>query len=179
MTITDNYRPDPDLQKHATHSADLCVKFIRHKFGREADYSEAFIPEVENILQLLHLSMASERPSDDDIGFFCNMFGSYLGETYRRHRGGEWGTSDGNTPTLCFGSGYKSYPWARVYKRLINGEEDNVHVWYLGMIQYADGGPSLSPTPPPLPTEPSVLSQPKTRTTLPKKRGLLSKFFGI
>ncbi len=169
MPTADDFRPDPELQIVATRSADLCVNFIRHKFGKDADYSETFLPEVENILQLLHLSMPAQKPSEDDIEQFCAMFGSYLGETYRRNRGGEWGVSDGNTPTLNFGGGFNSFPWARVYKRLNNGEEDNVHHWYLGMIQYSSGSPGSSPAPPPLP---------KTPAPLPQKKGFLSRLFG-
>ena len=167
------FQADPELQQVATRSADFCVKFIQHKFGKNADYSEAFVPEIENILHLLHLSMPASKPSEDDIEQFCSMFGSYLGETYRRNRGGAWGVSDGRTPTLSFGGGFKSFPSARVYKRLINGEEDNVHHWYLGMIQYGSGGASTQntppSTPPPLPQSPS---------TAPKEKGFFSKLFG-
>lgn len=166
MPSTD-FTPDPELQAVATRSAELCVRFIEHKFGKTADYSEAFLPEIESILGLLHLSMPASKPSQDDIQQFCTLFGSYLGETYRRNRGGEWGVSDGNTPTLSFGGGYKSFPWARVYKRLINGDEDNVHHWYLGMIQYASGGSSLPTTPAPL-----------SKTLLPEKKSFLRRLFG-
>lgn len=171
-----DFQPDAELQAVAIRGADLCVKFIHHKFAKTADYSEAFLPEVENILQLLHLSMPSAKPSEDDIEQFCSLFGSYLGETYRRNRGGEWGVSDGNTPTLSFGGGYKSFPWARVYKRLTNGEEDNVHHWYLGMVQYASGAgaspsPGTSSTPPPLPSS----AKPPAP---PTKKGFFSKLFG-
>jgi len=165
-----DFQPDPELQQIAIRGADICVQFIRHKFGKIADYSEAFLPEIENILQLLHLSMPAAKPSESDIEQFCTMFGSYLGETYRRHRGGEWGVSFGNTPTLSFGGGYKSFPWARVHKRLINGEEDNVHHWYLGMIQYASS--NTTPTPPPLP--PNSAPPPP----LPPKKGFFSRLFG-
>ena len=175
MSLSENFKPDPELQVVATRGAELCTKFIRAKFGKNADYSEAFLPEVESILQLLHLSMPASKPSEDDIEQFCTMFGSYLGETYRRNRGGEWGVSDGNTPTLSFGGGYKSFPWARVYKRLINGEEDNVHHWYLGMVQYASNGgaspsPSGSGSPPPL-------TNSSTPPTLPQKKGFFSRLF--
>lgn len=169
----DDFKPDPELQAVATSSADLCVKFIQHKFGKSADYSEAFLPEVDNILQVLHLSLATAKPSEDDIQQFCRMFGSYLGETYRLNRGGEWGVSDGRTPTLSFGGGFRSFPWARVYKRLVHGEENNVHHWYLGMIKYgSEGGsvPQKSPVlPPPLPESPP---------SSPKTRGFFSKLFG-
>ena len=167
MPSTD-FTPDPELQAVATRSAQLCVMFIKQKFGKTADYSEAFLPDVENILGLLHVSIPASKPSEDDIEQFCTMFGSYLGETYRHNRGGEWGVSDGNTPTLSFGGGYKSFPWARVHKRLINGDEDNVHHWYLGMVQYAAGDGSSPATPPPLPKAPPP----------PEKKSFLGRLFG-
>ena len=57
---------------------------------------------------------------------------------------------------LSFGSGFIGYPWMRVYKRLTTGEEDNVHHWYLVMLQYGSSAqarslatlPPLSPIPP-------------------------------
>lgn len=149
QSSSDDFRLDPELQMVATRFADLCVNFIQQKFGKTADYSESFVLEIENILQLLHLSIPMSRPSEEDIQQFCSMFGSYLGETYRRNRGGEWGVSHGNIPTLSFGGGFKSFPWARVYKRIVNGKEDNVHDWYLAMIEYAGHGkPASNPDSP-------------------------------
>ena len=167
-----DFTPDPELQSVATRSAELCVSYLKSKFGKTADYSEAFVAEVENVLALLHLSMRAAKPSAGDIEQFCSMFGSYLGETYRRNRGGVWGVSEGNTPTLSFGGEYKSFPWARVYKRLLNGGEDNVLHWYQAMIQYAAEGnpaPSAAPAiPPPLPTS----------TPPAQKKSFLRRLFG-
>jgi hypothetical protein len=170
MTISDDFRPDPQLQRIAIQNADLCVKFIQTKFGKDADYSEVFLPHIEHILQLLHLSISAEKPSESDIEHFSAMMGSYLGETFRRNHGGEWGVSEGNTPTLSFGSDYKSFPWIRVYKRLINGEEDNVYDWYHGMIQYTLSGSSSSPSQSPLKQGLPISTQ---------KKGFLSRLFKI
>lgn len=169
-----DFIPDPELQLVAAHSADRCVQFIRNKFGRTADYSEAFVPEIENIMGLLHTSLPAAKPSEDDIQQFCMLFGSYLAETYRRNRGGEWGLAN-DTPAFSFGGGYKSFPWTRVYKRLLNGEEDNVHHWYMGMVEHASGLHSSSPAPsampPPLPQTPPP-------PNLPEKKGFFSRLFG-
>ena len=157
------------------HSAELCVKYMRLRFGKEADYSEAFLPEIERVLGLLCVSMPGSNPSEDDVDSMCEMFGSYLGETFRRNRGGEWGLSHGEAVTLQCGGGWLSFPFARVHKRLKNGEEDNVHHWYMVLTQYAAKGsasaaPVGSSVPPPLPGT--------TPPPLPRKKGFFSRLFG-
>lgn len=166
-----DFTPDPQLQLFVSQSSKQCIHFVQSKFGWVPDYSESCVPRIEDILQLLHLSMRQEKPPEAVVHQMCELFGSYLGETYRRNHGGEWGTTHDRTPALSFGGGYTSFPWARVYKRLINGDEDNVHHWYVIMIQYASGGgetQQTSSSPPPLPVSPPPLP--------PQKKGFLRRF---
>lgn len=165
--MSSDFKADPELQKFATEAADKCVAFIQQKFGKTADFSDAFVPDIESMLSLMQLQMRKANPSEKDIQTISTFFGSYLGETYRRNHGGEWGISN-DTPALSFGGGYCSYPWARVYKRLEKGEEDNVHHWYTGMRQYAAGETEGSSLQAPLPLKP----QPE------KKRGLFARLLG-
>jgi hypothetical protein len=165
--MSSDFKADPELQKFATEAADKCVDFIQQKFGKTADFSDVFVSEVEGMLHLMHLQMGKAKPSEKDLQTISTFFGSYLGETYRRNHGGEWGISN-NTPALSFGSGFCSYPWARVYRRLEMGEEDNVHHWYVGLLKYASGDNEDSSLPPPLPLK----AQPET------KKGFLARLFG-
>lgn len=119
----DAFTADPQLQHVAGQAAEKCVAFLKQKFGKSLDYSDKSVEDVEAVLTLLHRSMPVEKPSPDDIEDFAMLFGSYLGETYRRNHGGQWGLSNG-MPALAIGSGYTSYPWSRVFKRLTNGEEE-------------------------------------------------------
>lgn len=162
--MSSDFKADLELQKFVTEAADKCVAFIQQKFGKTADFSDAFVPEIERMLGLMQLQMKKANPSEKDVQTISTFFGSYLGETYRRNHGGEWGISN-DTPALSFGAGYCSYPWARVYKRLENGEEDNVHHWYAGMLQYASGETEVSA---PLPLKPQTEA----------KKGLLARLFG-
>lgn len=148
MSDTD-FTPDAKLQAMVPHTAEGCVRFLQSKFGKTADYSDAFVAEVEAILELLWLQKPIFKPSQEDVEEFATLFGSYLGETYRRNHGGEWGTTNGKAVALRTRSGIVCYPWGRVLKRLTNGAEDNVHHWYLVLIRYETEG--MPTTPPPLP----------------------------
>lgn len=68
------------------------------------------------------------------------MFGGYLGEVFRRHQGGEWLLDDQISPggpviTLQHSSAGKFFPPAKVYKRLMNGDEDNVWIFYQVLVR--------------------------------------------
>ena len=43
------------------------------------------------ILAKLNESLPAARPPDEVIWNFAKGFGSYVGEVYRKHHGGEWG----------------------------------------------------------------------------------------
>jgi hypothetical protein len=64
------------------------------------------------------------------------MFGGYIEEVARRHLGDDWTLESPVSPdpmiTLCI-SGLNMFPPTKVYKRLMNGEEDNVWFYYLAL----------------------------------------------
>ena len=137
-------------------TAEKCVNFLAQKFGKSPDYSDNFVAQVEDVLNLLHLDLTRSKPSDDVVQDMATIFGSYLGESFRRSHGGEWGIADGS-PALRTPSGVVCFPWLRVLKRLRNGFEDNVLHWYQYLLK--EGG-SKSPAkswpsfgPPPLPPQ--------------------------
>jgi len=153
----DDFTADPQLQSVAGQAAAKCVAFLKHKFGKSLDYSDRSVADIEAVLTLLHASISAEKPSQDDIEDFAMMFGSYLGETYRRNHGGQWGLA-GGIPALSIGSGYTSYPWSRAFKRLSQGEENEVCGWYAYMVQYGSSGDAArAAVPPPLPVSPPPL----------------------
>jgi hypothetical protein len=106
--------------------------------GVALDYSLDSAKQVEKLLATLYaaiprgtLSRIFKRgPSDEDITAMSKMYGGYVGEVIRRARGGEWTfdkeISPGHT-VISLRDGDKSiFPPAKVYKRLVNGAEDNV-----------------------------------------------------
>jgi hypothetical protein len=107
----------------------------------ELDFSEESVAQVEAILTQLHDAMPKgffarlfgRGPSSDDVLTMCKMYGSYVGEVLRRAHGGEWALIDGQV-TLTNGD-ERVWPMAKVFKRLKNGSEDNVAVYYKVLVQ--------------------------------------------
>jgi hypothetical protein len=62
-----------------------------------------------------------------------------VGEVLRRTHGGEWALVDGQV-TLTHGAG-RVWPIAKVLKRITNGSEDNVAVYYKVLVEeyWTDG----------------------------------------
>jgi hypothetical protein len=119
-----------DAVDHAKSAANL-----------ELDFSEASVARVEAILTQLHDALPKgflaklfrRGPSNDDILTMSKMYGSYLGEVIRKTRGGEWALIDGQV-TLTNGD-ERVWPIAKVFKRIVNGSEDNVAVYFKVLVE--------------------------------------------
>lgn len=98
-------------------------------FDAKLDYSERSLRDLEAILARL-----ASAPAPGDLTETCKMWGSYLGEVVRRRFGGDWSieTHPGKqfaTLTLSVG-GNKLFPTMKIHRRLTQGSEDNVWVFY-------------------------------------------------
>ena len=128
----------------AAMAGDYAEKAVlaAQKFNAQLDYSEHSLVEVENILARL-----AADPPGEDVAETCKMWGSYLGEVVRRRFGGEWTieTYPGKqfaTLTLNVG-GNKLFPTMKVHRRLTQGHEDSVWLFYTMVktrLQTAPGG---------------------------------------
>jgi len=145
--MNSTFIPDPQLQEVATFAAEKCATFLAQKFGKKPDYSDQFVAEVEDVMNLLHIDLPTSKPPEDVVQDMATIFGSYLGETFRRNQGGQWGISNG-IPALRTPQGIECYPWMRAWKRLTNGDEDNVLHWYQYLLKHdpsPSGPPNASP----------------------------------
>jgi hypothetical protein len=100
-------------------------------YGKELglDFSSESIKRLEARLALMHEQMAGSKPSDDTINGFVKMFGGYLG-CVMMQTGWEW-SLEGKNPldlgkVVVERDGKRFYVLSKVYKRLVNGPEDNV-----------------------------------------------------
>ncbi|MCM3786716.1 hypothetical protein M3231_27660 [Neobacillus mesonae] len=125
--------------------AEDAVEFAE-QLGVELDYSEESIKRLEELLQRFHeeiprgfRKLFKKGPTEHDKIQMSKMWGGYLGETIIRHLGGEWQPSSVSEDTIAIvvsstinGEVYphEVYPPSRVYRRIINGPEDNVWTYY-------------------------------------------------
>lgn len=133
MTFT----PDQNIQRVSeAYSLDAC-DFFRNHFNINLDWTDASIQHVETVMDQFHREAADARPSDDEVMEFAKMFGSYVGEVYRKNHGGTWGwvEMDGQRfpgmrdekPDTTF------WPVGRAQKRL-GGAENNMWDYYSALI---------------------------------------------
>ena len=133
-------------QQTANYYCQLAVKYATG-FGKELNYSEDSVKDVEGILGFysedLHpgflkkmmRKFLKENPSDAQISSMAIVWGSYIGEVFKRNAPVpcEWSVEnvfgDGEVLHLKAGDS-RLFPIEKAYKRLINGAEDSVWSFY-------------------------------------------------
>ena len=134
-----NEQPLPEKPTVADMTAAYALDAIDHAKAAanvDLDFSKESVSHVEAVLSQLHdalpkgflAKLFNRGPSRDDILTMSKMYGSYVGEVLRRTRGGEWALVDGQV-TLINGD-ERVWPIAKVFKRITNGSEDNVAVYF-------------------------------------------------
>ncbi len=108
--------------------------------NKHLDYSEASLADVEEILDQYFEDLSSKNPTLDEVESLAMIWGIYLGEVVRIHNSERcnWQVEDvigdGEEPYLLIEQ-IKARPIYKVYKRLMNGPEDNVISFY-NVIKY-------------------------------------------
>jgi hypothetical protein len=132
--VIENFTPDPKIQQVAEAYALDAVDFAKDNFRRTLDWSDKSIGDIEAILGVFHDQLAEAKPDENAIWGFAKMFGSYIGEVYRRNHGAAWGIvqlQGQEFPGMKATHGDKTFwPWGKVHNRLVNGSEDNVLFYY-------------------------------------------------
>jgi len=112
------------------------------QFGAQLDHSENSLQILEAILgqlqgQLPKLSLPSDGakdPAQSPTDEAARIWGAYFGETVRRLWGGDWGveTYPGTAaPVVSIDiGGAKLFPVMKIYRRLTQGEGENVWKFY-------------------------------------------------
>lgn len=132
--MTDNFAQDPKVQPIAEAYALQAVDFAKNNFDTDLDWTDHSVARVEELLATLHDQIAVAKPSAQEIFDMAKLFGSYVGEVFRRNHGATWGlvTLDGQSfPGLrADGAAGLFWPWGRANKRLIEGPSDNIWHYY-------------------------------------------------
>jgi hypothetical protein len=128
------FEPDDALAKTAADASRDAVDFAKKNFDIVLDGTDASVSELERLLDAVYRHKPDAAPDERTVSRFGAMFGSYVGEVFRKNHGGQWGfiTSDGpRFPGMrADRSGQLFWPWGRVNNRLLNGPGDNVYDYY-------------------------------------------------
>jgi hypothetical protein len=133
-----NFAPDPQLQEIAEAYALDALDHAKDTFNVELDWSDDSIQQIETILGVFHDTLAEESPPEDAIMTFAKIWGSYIGEVFRRNHGASWGSVTLGADTIpgmkATTSDVLFWPWGRVRDRLLDGPASNVWHYYQGLV---------------------------------------------
>jgi len=136
--MAENFTEEPKAQKIAEAYAQDAIDFAANQFKITLDWSDSSISQIETVLGKMHESAINDKPTEEQIYQFAKMFGSYVGEVYRRNHRATWGIitlNDQKMPGLRTSQkGTLFWPWGRANNRIVNGEEDNIWHYYQTLV---------------------------------------------
>jgi hypothetical protein len=136
----------PTINDMMAAYAEDALDFARNNFSISLDYTNESVRQIEAMAEKLVQArpknfvskLFRKGPSDEEIQTVCKMLGGYIGEVYRRAKGGSWGVNE-EFQALGVKQGENwIFPPAKVHKRLINGAEDNL--WFYFSVLLAESG---------------------------------------
>ncbi|MGL5784909.1 MAG: hypothetical protein ACRCYZ_05585 [Alphaproteobacteria bacterium] len=106
------------------------------KFGKELDSTFDSIEQVEEIIEICFQAYQKNDLDEEGVEIFAEMFGGYIGEVYRKVKNGKW-DYDPSFETIVIKSprGFTFFPIAKVHKRIIKGEDENL--WYFAKFMFS------------------------------------------
>lgn len=128
-------------KRHQFQSAAELTQWLASEAVKDAnknnqvalDFTPESIKSVDAILGRIHDSYV-KNPSSISVNGLASAYGAYIGEVIRRSEpDAKWERDDpvaGEKSYPLFWGGGRSYPMAWCYKRIVNGDEDNVWVKY-------------------------------------------------
>jgi hypothetical protein len=153
--MAESFTPDDNIRKIAEAYSLDCVDFAQQHFRLKLDWSDASVRHIETMLERFHAEMSAAKPPQEEILRFAKLFGSYVGEVFRRNHGAKWGRvelgGDKSAGLRADKDGTTFWPWGRAQNRLVNGPEDNV--WHYYQVLVSEHGNPASATEP-APNEP-------------------------
>ena len=127
-------------QEQMEYLAAEAVKMANQNFSVQLDYSPASIEQLEKVLGQLHDEYVRTKPTEGVNGL-AMAYGAYIGEVIRRSESNvRWERSDtfgGENSYPLIWNGGSSYVCAWCYRRITNGDEDNVWFKYKGIKERA------------------------------------------
>jgi len=132
------FTPDDKIQKIAEGYSLDAVDFMRDHFHVTLDWSDESIKQVEAVMETMHGDLREAKPTQEQVAQFAKMFGSYVGEVYRKNHGATWGMVELNGQRFPGMekkvNGTLFWPVLRAQKRLVDGAEFNIWDYYRGIV---------------------------------------------
>ncbi|WP_413191923.1 hypothetical protein [Pararobbsia alpina] len=135
-----SFSVDPKIEKIAEAYALDAVDLAAGRYATKLNWSDASVADVEKILGQMSLTYASTapKPTDEQVMAFAKVFGSYVGEVYRRNHGGQWGivTLGGeHYPGMQTAAGTDFWPWGRAFDRIKKGADEDIAAYYSVLLK--------------------------------------------
>lgn len=123
-----------EIENIARKNSNTAVDYAK-SFAKNFDYSSNSIKGLEEILDYYSNDIFKSSPTENQIWSMALIFGSYLGEVMLKNglfkKSFSWEKDDtSNIPLLSDDCGNHITPIDKVYKRLVNGAEDNIVSFY-------------------------------------------------
>jgi len=119
--------------------AQAAVETAKSQYRQTLDYSAKSINTLDEIIVLLSESL------DIDLDFESRLWGSYLGEVIRTRYAGLWEMTQYPGGQVAVPAvevrGSRLFPLMKVYRRLTNGEEEDLPAFY-NMVTERLGNPA-------------------------------------
>ena len=117
------------LNQLMRESAEDAIRTSREEFDIALDFSPDSIALVDTVI-LKFLDTYNEQALEDKAVFtLCNIYGAYIGETFRKLAGGQWqyNLQHEEAPSIMLMYQEKTFAFAGIcYERLVN--DSNVSV---------------------------------------------------
>ena len=128
----------PTINDMMSAYSEDAVDFAKQNFDVALDFSDVSIEQVEAIADRLyqtipHGFMAKlfrKGPSEEELEQICKMLGGYIGEVFRRAKGGDWAINPEFNVLGVQRDKAWIFPPSKVHKRLSNGAEDNLWSYF-------------------------------------------------
>ncbi|MBF7072663.1 hypothetical protein ISG33_04530 [Glaciecola sp. MH2013] len=114
-------------------SAADAITTSNDQFGLVLDYSAQSIATVDEALLRFLDSYHDQALEDKAVFTLCNIYGAYIGETFRKLAGGKWqyNIENEDAPTIMLLFNERSYAFAGIcYERLVNDRNTSVKRYF-------------------------------------------------
>lgn len=129
-------RDDRIAELFQTHSFE-CIEMASTDFAIDLQVTSDSIQQVEAIAAKLHEQLAPLAMPEGVMHGAGRTLGSHIAHVLIVVHGWTPGMAffaEGQIPAVQLEGGSMCWPWGKAHNRLVNGEEDNLWHYYLGLI---------------------------------------------